>query len=91
MLAQCVHCLGELRAFFFNFPGRLDDLLVKDLVAVSEVSHTGAENHGVLVHVYAHLTFFSHQLNDGLAILGLFKNLVRLCKLFEVFNLEEVD
>ena len=91
MLAQCVHCLGELRTFLFDLPCRLDDLLVKDLVAVCEVGHTGAENHGVLVHVDAHLTFFSHQFNDRLAVLGLLEDLVRLCKLFQVFDLEEVD
>jgi len=34
--------------------------LIKDLIAIGEVSHASAENHGVLVHVDAHLTFFGH-------------------------------
>ena len=57
MFPKRVHCLGEVSTFLFDFPGRLNDLLVEDLVAVSEVGHSSAEHHSILVHIDTHTPF----------------------------------
>ena len=87
---QCVHCLGQLSALLTNLPRRLDDLLVEDLVAVGEVCHARAEDHGVLVHVHRDLAFLSDELDDGLPVLGLLEDLVRFLELLQIFNLQKV-
>ena len=91
VFSERVHCLCELCALLFNLPSGLDDLLVEDLVTISEVVHASAEDHGVLIHVNSDLALLGHQFNDRLAVFGLFENLVCLLELFEVFDLQEVD
>ena len=90
VLAKCVHRFGELSTFFFNFSGCFDDLLIKDLIAVSEIIHARAEDHRILVHIYTNLALLSHQFNDRLAILCFLKDFVRLLEFFQVFDLQEV-
>lgn len=90
MLTKGVHRFGELGTFFFNLSGRFDDLLVKDLIAVSEIIHACAEDHCILVHVYTNLTLLGYQFNDRLAILCFLEHFVCLLEFFQVFDLQEV-
>ena len=91
MLPKLVHSFGQFSTFFLYLPCSLYDLLVKYLVAICEVSHSRAENHGVLVHIAANLTFFGHEFYYRLAIFSFFENFVRLLKFFQINNLQKVD
>ena len=90
VLAQGVHRLGELGTFLFNFSSRFDDLLVEDLIAVSEVVHARAKHHRILVHIDTDLALFSHQFNDRLAVLGFLEDFVSLLELLQILDLQEV-
>jgi len=76
MLAQGVHSLGQVGTLFFYFSSRFNDLLVENLIAISKICHSRAENHGILIHIDANLTFLSHQFYDGLAVFSFFENFV---------------
>ena len=91
VLAECVHRFRQLCTLFLDLLSGLDDLLVENLVAVSEVVHARAEDHRVLVHIHAHLALLGHQFHDGLAVLGLLEDFVGLLELFQVFDLQKVD
>ena len=71
VLAQRVHRLGQVSTFLLYLARRFNDLLVENLVAVSEVSHASTEYHCILVHVHSNTPLFSDQFNNRLAILGL--------------------
>ena len=90
VLTKGVHCFGELGTFFFNLSGRFDDLLVKDLIAVSEIVHACAEDHRILVHINTDLALFSHQFYDRLAIFSFLKDFVCLLEFLKVFDLQEI-
>ena len=90
MLAEGMHSLSQIGAFLFDFSSSFNDLLVKNLVAVRKVSHPGAENHGILIHVYSYLAFFCNELDDRLAILGAFKDFVGFLELFQVLDFQEI-
>ena len=90
MLTESVHRLSQIGAFLFDFSSSFNDLLVKNLVAVRKVSHPGAENHGILIHVHSDLTFFGDELDDRLAILGALKDFVGFLELFQVLDFQEI-
>eukprot|EP00354_Favella_ehrenbergii_P000015 CAMPEP_0170461464 /NCGR_PEP_ID=MMETSP0123-20130129/7358_1 /TAXON_ID=182087 /ORGANISM="Favella ehrenbergii, Strain Fehren 1" /LENGTH=226 /DNA_ID=CAMNT_0010726487 /DNA_START=880 /DNA_END=1561 /DNA_ORIENTATION=- len=90
VLAKSVHCLGQVCALLLDLLSRLDDLLIEDLVAVSEVSHASAENHRVLIHVDANVALLGYELHDRLAVLGLLEDFVCFEEIFVVLNLQEV-
>ena len=90
MLTKGVHRFGELGTFFFNLSGRFDDLLVKDLIAVSEIIHARAEYHRILVHIDTYLALLGHQFNNRLAILSFLKDFVCLLEFLQVLDLQEV-
>ena len=90
MLTKFVHRFGKLSTFVFYLTRCLYDLLVKYLVAISEVCHPRAEDHRVLIHVHPHIALLCHQLNYRLAILSLLEHFIGFLKLFQVSNLQEV-
>lgn len=90
MITKGMHRFGQIGAFILNLLSRINDLLMQDLVAISEVVHTRAEHHRVLVHVDIHATLRRHELNNGLAILRLLVNFVGFHKLLVVFDLQEI-
>ena len=90
MLTKGVHRFGELGTFFFDLSSCFDDLLVKDLIAVSEIIHACAKDHRILVHIDTYVALLSHQLDDRLAIFGFLKDFVCLLEFFQVFNLQKV-
>ena len=90
MLAQCMHRLCQVGTLFLDLLGRINDLLVQDLVAIGEISHACAKNHRVLVHIHSDGSFLCHELDNRLAILRFLEYLVRLGKLLVIVDLQEV-
>ena len=91
VLAQRVHRFGQVRRLLLYLLRRLDDLLIEDLIAVGKVSHAGAEDHGVLIHVDPNAALLGYKLRDRLAVLCLLEDFVRFDEFFVVFDLQEVD
>ena len=91
VLSESMHRFCQIGTLLLDLSSSFNDLLVKYLIAICKVSHSGAENHRILIHVNADLTFLCDKLLDRLAILGAFKDFIGFLELFQVFDLQEID
>ena len=62
VLPKRMHSLCQISALLLYLQSCLDNLLMKHLVAICKVVHSRAENHSILVHFDADISFCRNQL-----------------------------
>ena len=62
VLPQRMHSLCQIRTLLLYLQSCLNNLLMKHLVAICKIVHSGAEDHSILVHLDADISFCRNQL-----------------------------
>ena len=88
-VSKLVKCLCQVGAFLLESSGRLNDLLVDISIAICEVNHTFAKDHGIMIMFHRYFSFGRDYLRQRFSILRLLEYLGSLKELLLVIDRQE--